>query len=591
MILDYLKDNILVTDGAMGTYYSELTGDYHTTCELANLKNPDIIRRIHQEYLDAGAMLIRTNTFAANRSKLDVSLETLKEIIQKGYTIAREVTENSDAFIAGSIGPIVTVDLDRNEKDILEEYKTIVDSFLSVGAQIILFETFSSITYLEEVSRYIKDKDSKVTVMAHFAVMPDGYTRDGISIDHICENINAIETIDIHGFNCGSGPAHLHRMIKTLNLSCEAISVLPNAGYPEIINERTVYVNNPDYFADKMIDIKNLGVKIIGGCCGTTPDHIRALTNKLILGNKKSQRRESSKIDHKETINKVPNDFQEKLSKGEFVYAVELDPPFNTNISKIMDGAKLCKEEGIDLITIADSPMSKVRVDSITIACKIKREIGIDTMPHICCRDKNVIALRSGLLAAHVEGIRNILAVTGDPVSADTLASVKGVFNLNSYKFMSLISQMNIEVFNEDPLSIGGALNLNLANKQTEISRMVKKSENGASFFLTQPIYDDETIDFLKTLKDRKVKILGGILPIVSYRNAQFLNNELPGVHVPDNYIRRFRPDMTRQEAEDTGVKMAVELAQKIQPHVDGIYFMTPFNRVSMIIKIIKRMG
>jgi homocysteine S-methyltransferase len=591
MILNYLKENILVTDGAMGTYYSELTSDYHTTCELANLENPDIIRRIHQEYLDAGAMLIRTNTFAANRSKLDVSLETLKEIIQKGYSIAKEVTENSDAFIAGSIGPIVTVDLDRNENDILAEYKTIVDSFLSIGAKIILFETFSSITYLDKISKYIKYKDSNVTVMAHFAIMPDGYTREGISIEHIGKKVSAIESIDIHGFNCGSGPAHLHRMIKTLDLSGESISVLPNAGYPEIINERTVYVNNPDYFADKMLAIKNLGVKIIGGCCGTTPDHIRALLQKLLLENKKSQTKEPSKINHKETMAKIHNDFQEKLSKGEFVYAVELDPPFNTDISKIMAGAKSCKKEGIDLITIADSPMSKVRVDSIAIACKIKREIGIDSMPHICCRDKNIIALRSGLLAAHVEGIRNILAVTGDPVSADTLASVKGVFNLNSYKFMSLISQMNIEVLNEDPLSIGGALNLNLANKQTEISRMVKKAENGATFFLTQPIYDDGTIDFLKTLKDRKVKILGGILPIVSYRNAQFLNNELPGVHVPDNYIHRFRPDMTRQEAEDTGVEIAVELAKKIQAYVDGIYFMTPFNRVSMIIEIIKRIG
>lgn len=591
MILDYLKENILLTDGAMGTYYAELTGDYHTTCELANLHNPDIIKEIHKQYLDAGAMLIRTNTFAANRSKLDVSLETLKEILQKGYSIAAETAKESNAFVAGSIGPIVTVDIDQNENDILEEYKIIADSLLSAGARIILFETFSSINYLEAVSRYIKERDKSVTVMAHFAVMPDGYTREGISISHICEGVREIESIDIHGFNCGSGPTHLHRMVRKLDFSGETISVLPNAGYPEIINERTVYVNNPDYFAEKMMDIKNLGVKIIGGCCGTTPEHIRVLAQKLAQGNGKQAVQAPVKTDQREKHIKLQNVFQEKLSKGEFVYAVELDPPFNTDIDKIMDGARLCSEESIDLITIADSPMSKVRVDSIAIACKIKREIGIDTMPHICCRDKNVIALRSGLLAAHVEGIRNILAVTGDPVSADTLASVKGVFNLNSFKFMSLISQMNIEVFSEDPLSIGGALNLNLTNKDKEVSRMMKKAENGATFFLTQPIYEDETIEYLKTLKDRNVKILGGILPIVSYRNAQFLNNELPGVHVPDDYVKRFNPDMTRQEAEETGIQMAVELAKKLKPHVDGLYFMTPFNRVSMIVEIIKRMG
>ncbi|SHJ47631.1 homocysteine S-methyltransferase [Dethiosulfatibacter aminovorans DSM 17477] len=591
MILDYLKKNILLTDGAMGTYYAELTGDYHTTCELANLQNPDIIREIHRQYLDAGAMLIRTNTFAANRSKLDVSLETLKDIIQKGYAIAEEAAKESNAFVAGSIGPIVAVDIDQNENDILEEYKIIADALLSAGARIILFETFSSINYLKSVSRYIKEKDDSITVMAHFAVMPDGYTREGISINHILDNVQEIESIDIHGFNCGSGPTHLHRMIRKLDFSGDPISVLPNAGYPEIINERTVYVNNPDYFADKMMDIKNLGVKIIGGCCGTTPEHIRVLAQKLAEGNGKETRQEPARTVHKEKHTKLQNTFQEKLSKGEFVFAVELDPPFDTDIAKIMEGARLCSKENIDLITIADSPMSKVRVDSIAIACKIKREVGIDTMPHVCCRDKNVIALRSGLLAAHVEGIRNILAVTGDPVSADTLASVKGVFNLNSYKFMSLISQMNIEVFGEDPLSIGGALNLNLANKDKEVSRMMKKAENGATFFLTQPIYEDETIDYLKTLKDRNVKILGGILPIVSYRNARFLNNELPGVHVPAEYVNRFNPDMTRQEAEETGIQMAVELAKKLKPHVDGIYFMTPFNRVSMIVEIIKRMG
>jgi homocysteine S-methyltransferase len=591
MILDYLKENILLTDGAMGTYYAELTGDYHTTCELANLHNPDVIRKIHQQYLDAGAMLIRTNTFAANRSKLDVSLQALKEIVKRGYKIAYDTAKDSKAFIAGSIGPIVKVDLDQTDEDIIEEYKIIVDSLLSAGARIILFETFSNVTYLEEISKYIKEKDQKVTVMAHFAVMPDGYTREGISIRHLRKDVREISSIDIHGFNCGSGPAHLHRMVKKMDLSGQAISILPNAGYPEIINERTVYVNNPDYFAEKMMDIKHLGVKIIGGCCGTTPEHIKALSQKLAQGNGKSQQKEPVATSQKENHIKLPNLFQEKLNKNEFVYAVELDPPFNTDIAKIMDGASLCSKEGIDLITIADSPMSKVRIDSIAIACKIKRELGIDTMPHICCRDKNVIALRSGLLAAHVEGIRNILAVTGDPVSADTLASVKGVFNLNSYKFMSLISQMNIEVFNEDPLSIGGALNLNLANKEKEVSRMMKKAEKGGTFFLTQPIYEDETIEYLKTLKNRNVKILGGILPIVSYKNARFLNNELPGVHVPAEYVNRFDPDMTRQEAEETGIAMAVELAKKLKPHVDGIYFMTPFNRVSMIVEIIKRMG
>lgn len=590
-IHDYLQNNILITDGAMGTYYSEVTGDNSMACEFANTSNPEIIKKIHMNYIEAGAKLIRTNTFSANSFYLGVSRDKVKELIHAGFNIAKDVVSDKEIFIAASIGPINNSTVDKNDQDTLEEYKFIVDSFMEVGTDIFLFETFSSVNYLTEISQYIKEKNSNAFVMAHFAVMPDGFTREGISIKTIVEEAKAIKTLDIYGFNCGSGPSHLYKMTKNLNLSGDIISVLPNAGYPEVVNERMVYVNNPEYFAEKMTEVKNLGVKILGGCCGTTPKHIYEMAKRL------SEDTGSIFIPSevipaaKEAVKKERNVFQEKLQRKEFVIAVELDPPFDTSIGKIMEGAKVCKENGIDLITIADSPMSKVRVDSIAIATKIKREIGIDTMPHICCRDKNVNAIRAGLLAAHIEGIRNVLAVTGDPVSTEERGSIKSVFNLNSFKLMNLISQMNEEVFSEDTVSIGGALNLNVKNKEIEVGRMYKKLENGATFFLTQPIYDDETIEFLKSMKREKVKILGGILPIVSYRNAQFLNNELPGVHIPEEYMNRFYKEMSREEGEQVGIEMAVEIAKKIKPYVDGLYFMTPFNRVNMIMKIIEKMN
>lgn len=590
MIYDYLKNNILITDGAMGTYYSELTGDNVFTCEFANIEKPEIIKNIHIRYIEAGAKLIRTNTFSANSLNLAISREKTKELINAGYNIAKEATEGRDIFIAASIGPISNSALDKNDTQILDEYKFVVDAFMEAGGHIFLFETFSNLNYLQEISDYIKEKNNNAFIIVQFAIMPDGFTRDGISINRIVEEVKLIKNINIYGFNCGSGPAHLYQSLKKLQISKDIISVLPNASYPELINERTIYVNNPKYFAEKMIDIKNLGVKILGGCCGTTPDHIKELTEILLKDNNKDFTNSKVKLIKKETLVKENNTFEEKLLKNEFVIAVELDPPFDTSIDKIMQGAKVCKENGIDLITIADSPMSKVRVDSISIAAKIKREIGIDTMPHICCRDKNVNAIRSGLLAAHIEGIRNVLAVTGDPVPAEDRMITKSVFNLNSFKLMNLISQMNNEVFVEDGISIGGALNLNVLNKDSEVARMYKKSENGATFFLTQPIYDEETIEFLKNLKKKNVKILGGILPIVSYRNAQFLNNELPGVHIPEVYINRFHKDMSKEEAEEVGIEMAVEIGNKIKPYVDGIYFMTPFNRVQMIIKIIEKM-
>lgn len=589
-IFDYIKNNILITDGSMGTYYSELTKDRVFSCEIANLDKPEVIKDIHNRYIEAGAKLIRTNTFSANSLNLRLPREKVKEIIQNGYNIAKEVTIGKDIFIAASIGPIINPTLDNDKINILDEYKFVVDSFLESGAEIFIFETFSNLNYLEEVSEYIKEKKKEAFIITQFAIMPDGFTRDGIGIKRIEEEIKQFKNINIHGFNCGSGPAHLYNTLKKLKKIEGVISVLPNASYPEVINERTIFVNNPEYFAKIMMDIKSLGAKILGGCCGTTPEHIRALTEMMLENKNKNQSDPEVKSTTKEVLAKKKNRFQEKLNNNEFVIAVELDPPFDTNIDKIMAGAKLCKESGMDLITIADSPMSKVRVDSVSIATKIKREIGIDTMPHICCRDRNVNAIESTLLAAHIEGIRNILAVTGDPVPAEERTVTKGVFNLNSFKLIDLITQMNNEFFKGDNIQIGGALNLNVINKNTEISRMYKKSDNGATFFLTQPIYDDETIEFLKTLKRDNVKILGGILPIVSYKNAQFLNNELPGVHIPDDYVKRFTMDMSKEEAEEVGIEMAVEIGNKIKPYVDGIYFMTPFNRVSMIVKIINKM-
>lgn len=587
MILDYLKDEYLITDGAMGTYFSEITGEYDNFCEFANIDRQEIIKKIHKEYIEAGAKLIRTNTFSANCLSLQVNREQLKVIINNAVKIAREAIEAKDIFIAASIGPIPEENL--FEIDILDEYKFIADSFLELGIDIFIFETFSNLKYLSDISEYIKEKNNKACIITQFAVMPSEYTRDGISAASIINEVKTIKNIDIYGFNCGSGPTHLYKMLKDKHIFNNIISVVPNSGYPELVNERMVYVNNPKYFADKMLDIKGLGAKIIGGCCGTTPEHIRTLCEKLKKENAKVY--SDFKSEEVKDLDLIigSNKFADKLKKNEFVVAVELDPPFNTDISKIMKGAKICKDNSVDLITIADSPMSKVRVDSVMISAKIKREFGIETMPHICCRDKNINAIRASLLAAHIEEIRNILAITGDPVSTAEKQNIKNVFNLNSFKLIDLISEMNKEVFPSDKFSIGGALNLNVLNKDKEVERMKQKIDRGANFFLTQPIYDEKTIEFLSNMKrDKNIKIIGGILPIVSLRNAEFINNELPGVYIPKCYVDRFSKDMSKAEAEQTGIELAVETAKKFIDFVDGVYLMTPFNRFEMVVKIIK---
>lgn len=589
-IFEYLKDKFLITDGAMGTYYSKVTGDNESFCEFANLSNGSIIKNIHKEYIDAGAKLIRTNTFSANTVTLGVSKEELKEIIKKGYEIAKEAASGKEIFVAADIGPINTSGIDKTIDDVYDEYKFIVDTFMSEGADIFVFETLSNLNCLEKISTYIKEKNKSAFVLTQFAVMQDGYTRDGVSINTIVNRVKDIKYIDAFGFNCGSGPAHLYSMLKKLDIyEDNIISVLPNAGYPEIVNERMVYIDNPDYFSDKMLSIKKFGVKIVGGCCGTTPKHISELSYKLKLHGSKVVLKDSDENKIISKVSKINNNFIDKLNSGKFPLVVELDPPTNTVMDKVMHCAEVCKENNIDLVTVADSPMSKVRVDSIVIASKIKRELDIDVMPHICCRDKNINAIRSSVLAANIEGIRNILAVTGDPVSGAEEIKAKSVFNLNSFRLIELIAEMNKEVFNGDEISIGGALNLNALNKNSEVSRMNKKVSNGASFFLTQPIFEDDTIEFLSNFKrENSAKILGGIMPLVSYRNAQFINNELPGVTIPQKYVERFDKDMTRNEAEAVGIEIAVEIINKIKNYVDGLYIVTPFNRIEMVMKVIK---
>lgn len=596
MIRDYLRHNTLVADGAMGTYYAQLTGREDACSELANLENPELIRSIHSQYIEAGARLIRCNTFSANIFSLKRPRETVDQIVQAGFQLACEAAADQQVFVAADIGPIPETTGSGAEIEraaILAEYSHIVDVFLAAGAEIFVFETFSSTEYLAEVTSYIKEQAPQAFILLQFATTADGFTRKGISNAHIVSAVKAMAAVDAYGFNCGVGPTHLYNALATLELDFanDIISVLPNAGYPEIINERTVYVQNTAYFAEVMKRIQGLGTRIVGGCCGTTPAHIAALAAVLHPGQSPAVRtaRSSDKITEQRSA--VVSRFREKLRKQEFVVAVELDPPFDTDVQKLINNAHICREQGIDLITVADSPMAKARVDSVMLAAKIEREAGIEAMPHICCRDRNLNALKSTLLAGHIENLRHILAVTGDGIPAAAQQDVKSVFNVNSFTFMELITRMNHEVFAHDPYAIAGALNLNVSNKDAEVARMHKKLERGATFFLTQPIYSEETIAFLQNLhKPAGCRILGGIMPLVSYRNAMFLHNEIPGISIPAEHIARFAPDMERQEAEQVGIALAVEIAEKIKPYVDGFYFITPFNRIEMIIEILRRL-
>lgn len=586
-IRKFLEENILITDGAMGTYFQSLVPNADYQCELGCLNNKEIVEKIHREYIQAGAKLIRTNTFGAVSSD---NAELMRDIVENAVDIAKQaiLKEKKDVFAAASVGPAADADVNTGV------YKDVIDIFIEKNIDIFIFETFNGYKCLLELAEYIKEKNRDAFVVTQFALTDVGVTKKSVYAESIIENLKENKNIDAVGFNCGVGPMHMFNIINSLKLKTEIMTALPNAGYPEIINGRVEYVMNPKYFARMVYDISRHGVKIVGGCCGTTPEHIRLLSRLIAKGgddiiDEPNEAEKPSTNPQPAAVSK--NKFHNALDEGKFLIAVELDPPFKADAGKLIDGAGYLKKKGADIITIADSPMGKARADSIVISSKIKRETGIDTLPHICCRDRNSVALRSAILGAYIDGIRSFLAITGDPVPIDARVNTKSVFNLNSYSLIGMIEEMNNSVFENDKVKIGAAVNLNVKKKSSELKRLLKKREYGAEFFLTQPIFTQETVDFLKkTDVDRDYKILGGIMPIISYKNAQFINNELPGISIPDEYVKRFSPNMTREEAQETGIEIAVEMAEKIMPYVDGLYFTTPFNRYEMVGEIISRL-
>jgi methionine synthase / methylenetetrahydrofolate reductase(NADPH) len=574
-------------DGAMGTYYSKIKGDDQAISEMANINEPALILQIHQEYIQAGAKLIRTNTFAANRATLNLDKNEQQKIIEAACKIAKEAA-GEDVFVAGDIGPIPE-NSKTDEMDILEEYKQMCDIFLKEGIKIILFETFSDLTYISDLVKYIKQK-SDIFIITNFCLNKNGYTSTGISAGRLLENLSDIEEIDACGFNCGIGSGHMKQIFGKLKLpKNKYIVAMPNAGYPEQFQNRMVFMDNKYYFVENIEKISEFGVHMVGGCCGTIPEYIEEIVKKV--GIKKVDSAVSiSEISLGEKAMKEPrtNEFYQLLHQKKKVVAVELDPPFDADFEQLVEYAHALKQSGADIITMADSPMGRSRVDSILMSVKLEREADIKVMPHVCCRDKNIIAMRSSLLGAYVNDIRNILIVTGDPVPSISRVSTTGVFDYNSIQLMDFVKEMNVEHFQEEPLYYGGALNYARGNLDKVIERMERKIKAGAKYFLTQPIYSSEDIERIAQIKKRvDTKILCGIMPLVSYRNANFIKNEITGIHVPDEIVARYNPDMTKEEAEVVGASIANELIVSLNPFADGYYFMLPFNRVSLMSKIV----
>ena len=593
-IREYLANNRLITDGAMGTWYDRLTGYKGNLAERANLENPQQIRDIHRAYIEAGAQLIRTNTFAVN--SMFFSADEIEEVLKAAWENASQAVSDSgkDVWIAADMGPI-DADETKSDGDVEQEYIQLSDYFLRLGAKVFVFETLTDFRYVKRAGSYIKAKCPDAFVVMQFSFNRNGYTRSGMSVRAILSEAASMADMDAVGFNCGVGPLHLYELLKNQSFpEGKYMTVLPNAGYPTELRGRTLYSENVPYYVEMMGRIANLGFDIIGGCCGTTPEHIRGLHH-LLVNNVKPPKKLMPAVYSTDRQSGCGQEAAEekteliqKLERGEKIFVVELDPPFDANDTKLMDGASLLRDIGVDMITLADSPLARPRADSIASAIKMRYTRQMEAMPHISCRDKNVIAHRAQLLGMHMNGLRHALIVTGDPIARGDRESIKSVFNFNSIKLMKYVQTMNQEVFGNRPIYYGGALNHNNGSADNIAARMRLKMEAGAQWFLTQPIYGQDDIDRLRELKEKSGgRIIAGIMPLVSRKNALFIKNEMPGIHVPEHVLEQYEEGMSREAYEDVAAAISVDLMKRLEDVCDGYYMMTPFNRAALIKRII----
>lgn len=597
--LQALQHEVLIGDGATGTmlYAKGLSAD--ANFEHLNLVRPSLVLDLHREYLTAGARVIETNTFGANFPKLDaIGIGAkLHDINVKGAQLARQAASEKDVYVAGSIGPLIGIkgeEKDLGDDQIRRMFETQVDALVEGGVDLFLLETFSDLRQLE--IGVAVAKKTGLPVVASMAFGENSRLAGGLPVETVAEKLAAAGA-DVIGANCGAGPLEILRTVKRLGkITPLPIAVYPNSGFPEYVNGRYLYRANPDYFAGMAEEMIAAGAVLIGGCCGTTPDHIRELSAR-VKGRKPAQRQVITSApwaESGETRTVAVPSFLSSWGK-EKVVTVELDPPRGLDCSNVLTGSRILKEAGADAINLAENPLARVRMGNIALANLIQREIGIEVIVHITCRDRNLLGLQSDLMGASLLGIRSILAVTGDPASLGEQAGASSVFDLNSFTLIKLLDSLNSGVNAlGNPLgrgtgfTIGAAFNPNTARMEVQAGRLLKKVANGASFAQTQPIYDLKRLDqMIEQTAHLHIPILPGVLPLVSERNAEFLHNEVPGIIIPDE-IRRRMKGKEKEAGTREGLAIAREFIDAVRDRVGGFYLIPPFGRYGIAAELVR---
>ena len=601
-----LSRKILVADGAMGTFlYLKGVPKGHCYDELC-ISNPDLIEQVHREYIDAGADIITTNTFGANRNVLekyfDLGAKTV-DINISAVRIARRAADSVDRkiFIAGDIGP-VTRPLDSAEEigklDIEDIYAQQISSLVEGGIDIILFETFADLSELLLAIGVAKKISPKIPIWASMSFV-DGKTIVGNDPEQVGKEL-ADANILVAGANCGRGPREILDAAKHLGkIFPNFVSAVPNAGQPIFVDGKFIYPATPEYFASFARKAHAFGLNIIGGCCGTTPSHIKAISD-VVAGKKPRARKlfpsikisESKKIERKRK--RPPTSLEKKIGSG-FVLTMELDPPRGTEVGELVRWARYFKELGGDAINIADLPLARLKMSALGLAAIMRVRTGIDIILHFTARDRNLIAMQSDLLSAYALGIDNILALRGDPPAVGDYPFATGVFDISTFGLVKLISSFNrgSDLLGnplDSPTSffIGVAFNQNAHSIERELERLERKIESGANFVQTQPIFSTDGLERLANfLKNKKIPIIVSILPLTSGRNAEFLHNEIPGIKIPKKIRDIMKNAGNSKKAREEGIAIAREMLESAKELAQGACIMPQLGKFDMVEKIL----
>ena len=608
-LLTRLKQSPVLGDGATGTLlYAK--GIFINRCyDELNVSQPELIRELHREYMQAGAEIIETNTFGGNSFRLARhSMENrVREINLAGARLAKESAKSFGVWVAGSVGPL-GVRIEPLGKTSFEEaraaFREQITALVEGGVDLLMLETFGYVEELHQAILASRDVDAKIPVVAHVTIDEDGNCLDGSTPESFTPRIEAWGA-DVIGCNCSVGPVAMLDVIERVRaLTSLPLAAQPNAGMPRSVEGRNIYLCSPEYMASYARKFVAAGVRLVGGCCGTTPDHIRVMKSALRVGEARAKAA-PSRVKDEVALTAAPamplakrSKVGAKIAVGEFLTMVEIVPPKGTDVAKEIEGARFLKSVGVDAINIPDSPRASARMSNQALSLLVQQEVGIEAILHYTCRDRNVLSMQSDLLGASALGLRNLICITGDPPKMGNYPDATAVFDVDAIGLVNIVHNLNRgRDIGGNPLGVGTSFvigvgaNPGVPNIDEEIKRFEYKVEAGAECAVTQPVFDLGLLEaFLRRIEHCRIPVIAGIWPLVSVRNAEFMKNELR-VSVPDSILERMARARTPEAAREEGVAIAREMLIAVRGMVQGAQISAPSGRYTSAADVLEALG